>query len=236
MALTIFVAMIAVAAAAIAGVVYGIAAARKKWFPYRLFSRWNARVAGTTRHTRPRAEQFGHLRDYVDVVMVGDSLTEGCLWNEFFPGVSLANRGVGGDTTAKIRERLDDITAKRARKAFILAGVNDLSAKFGRTVEQTFADYRAIVAALRAAGSEVVIQSAVQPSRDCEGGDEWADKVIQLNNKLRSYAAAEGLTYIDLDSLLCDERGLRPEFTYDGIHLSAPAYVVWTGAVRPHLS
>lgn len=234
--MSLALAVVFAACALIVGVVYGIAAARKKWFPYRLFSKLNSKVTHSTRHTRPRAEQFDHLRDPVDFVMVGDSLTEGGLWNEFFPGAILANRGVGGDTTAKILERIDNITVKRARKAFVLAGINDLTPKYGRTVEQAYADYVAIVEALRESGSEVFIISTVQPSRDREGGEALADKVLELNAGLRKFAAADGLTYIDLDSRLSDARGLRDEYTYDGVHLSAPAYVVWADTIRPHVN
>src|SRR5262245_59343345 len=43
------------------------------------------------------------------IVMLGDSLTEGAPWRELTGCPNLVDRGIGGDTTAKVLARLDDI-------------------------------------------------------------------------------------------------------------------------------
>jgi len=54
------------------------------------------------------------------VVMVGDSLTDGAEWGELFPGAGIANRGIDGDTTDGVLERMDAILALHPAKAFVM--------------------------------------------------------------------------------------------------------------------
>jgi len=39
--------------------------------------------------------------------------------------------------------------------------------------------------------------------------------------------------FIDLNNQLSDSRGLKDEFTEDGIHLTAEAYQVWKDTIQP---
>ena len=41
------------------------------------------------------------------VVFLGGSITEGGLWDEWFPNVAVLNRGIGGERTANVLCRLD---------------------------------------------------------------------------------------------------------------------------------
>ena len=61
-----------------------------------------------------------------DVVFLGDSITDGGCWEELFPGVPLKNRGINGDSTTGVLNRLDDILRSRPRAIFLLIGTNDL--------------------------------------------------------------------------------------------------------------
>src|SRR5215472_17420528 len=79
---------------------------------------------------------FDTLGTYASTVMIGDSLTDGAEWKEMFPGTAVVNRGVDGDTTAGVLRRMDGITSARAKKAFIMIGINDF--KEGRTVDAVF--------------------------------------------------------------------------------------------------
>ena len=47
---------------------------------------------------RARSDLFRQFAGDADVVMLGDSNTEGVDWHELFPGVRLLNRGISGDT------------------------------------------------------------------------------------------------------------------------------------------
>src|SRR5262245_42410399 len=60
------------------------------------------------------------------IVFLGDSITELCHWSELLQNPSVLNRGIGGDTTQDILNRVDQIYRLRPQKLFLMIGVNDL--------------------------------------------------------------------------------------------------------------
>jgi lysophospholipase L1-like esterase len=170
---------------------------------------------------------FDALGTYASTVMIGDSLTDGAEWKEMFPGSAVVNRGVDGDTSAGVLRRLDGITAARAKKAFVMIGINDF--KEGRTVDAVFEDYRTIVSALGKSGMRVFVQSTLM----CNAAKaEWIGcaaiqgKIRELNRRLSGLASAK-VTYIDINAGLTGPEGLRPDLTYDGVHLNGEGYRIW---------
>ena len=79
------------------------------------------------------------------IVMLGDSLTEAGPWTDLTGCLQIANRGIGGDTTTKLRDRLDEVMALRPRAIFLMIGVNDITLNIPR--ETTLDNLRAILAA-----------------------------------------------------------------------------------------
>src|SRR5882672_7029633 len=67
------------------------------------------------------------------IVMLGDSLTEGAPWRELTGCLSLVNRGIGGDTTTRLRGRLDEVLKLKPRAIFLMIGVNDISLSVPRS-------------------------------------------------------------------------------------------------------
>jgi lysophospholipase L1-like esterase len=54
-----------------------------------------------------------------------------------------------------------------------------------------------------------------------------AEKIIQLNELLEKYAAQHDVIYLDYYSVLVnDSKGLKQEFTYDGVHPNLKGYQV----------
>ena len=76
--------------------------------------------------------QYELFHGQYDVVMFGDSLTERGHWSDMFPSVRIGNRGIGGDDTQGMLERIQSIESTGAKTVFIMAGTNDLS----RSVQQ----------------------------------------------------------------------------------------------------
>jgi lysophospholipase L1-like esterase len=193
---------------------------------------WFAK-GGTPRPSQPssywdeKKSFFDAFGSYASVVMIGDSLTDGAEWREVFPGVAVVNRGVDGDTTAGVLRRMESITSARARKAFIMIGINDF--KEGRTVDAVFDDYRAIVSRLNEGGMKVFVQSTMMCN---EAKAEWAScaeilgKVKELNRRLAKLDSAK-VVFIDINAGLAGAGGLKPELTYDGVHLNGEGYRVW---------
>lgn len=212
----------------IAGLAYGLGAVTvyKRWFPYAQLREWKDRVVEQPAE-KPRASLFRQFSPDVDVVMVGDSITQGGIWAEMFEGVSIANRGVGGDTAADILARMDTILSTKPQVAFIMVGVNDVYRDW--PADEVFANYVKVVDALDQAGVEVVIQSTVECSQSVCGSKLAV--LRELNQKLVAFAAERGLTYVDLNASLSDQSGLKAGYTYDGIHLNGDGYREWVGAL-----
>ena len=61
-----------------------------------------------------------------DVVMLGDSITEGADWPALLPGVRVHNHGIGGDDTDGVLRRLALVTDRRPGKVFVMIGTNDI--------------------------------------------------------------------------------------------------------------
>jgi len=156
--------------------------------------------------------------------MIGDSITQGGIWSEIFPNITIANRGVEGDTTEDILRRMDTIYDVKPRKAFVMVGINDFYRGF--TVDEAFVNYKKIVSNLNDAGIEVFIQSTLECSKfTCFDN---LQKVRSLNKKLSEYATQKNITYIDINKDLTSvSGGLLGRYTQDGIHLTGEGYFVW---------
>jgi len=61
-----------------------------------------------------------------DVIFLGNSITAGTDWNELLQLPAARNRGISGDLTFGVLQRLDEVTEGHPAKIFILIGINDI--------------------------------------------------------------------------------------------------------------
>ena len=65
--------------------------------------------------------------NFNEIVFIGNSITEGGKnWSEKFNIPNIRNRGIGGDVTDGVLERLGEIIFFKPKAVFILIGINDL--------------------------------------------------------------------------------------------------------------
>lgn len=164
----------------------------------------------------------------VDVAFVGDSISTVPRWNEYFPGVSIINRGIGGDTISGVRRRLPEILSRRPRKIFLLVGVNDVF--FRNTNDELIPIYRETLARMVASGARVYVQSIFCGSA-CT--PEQRAQIADLNRRIAQLAPQVGAVYLDLASLLSGPDGLRPQYSADGLHPNGEGWRVWLALLRP---
>jgi lysophospholipase L1-like esterase len=172
------------------------------------------------------------------VVFMGNSITEG--WAKFFPamfpGKPYVNRGISGQTTPQMLVRFrQDVIALKPEAVVILAGINDIAGNTGpSTLEMIEDNITSMTELAKAAGIRVVL-SSVLPAYDFpwRPGLEPAQKVVTLNNWMKSYAARVGAVYLDYHTPMRDDRqGLRAELTYDGVHPNEAGYRVMAPLVQ----
>jgi len=110
--------------------VYGIGVGHYQWPP------WNL-VAGLRAAWLPpsmikqscldfKANLFARSKLRPEIVMLGDSLTEMGTWDELLDGLSVANRGIGGDDSAGVLKRLTEVLDRHPRVICLEIGSNDL--------------------------------------------------------------------------------------------------------------
>jgi lysophospholipase L1-like esterase len=188
--------------------------------------------AEPTAYQNSRNNLFQAFTPKVDVVMIGDSLTNAFEWADISVSNKIANRGIGGDTAEDILNRLEPIFALKPQKAFLMFGINDIYAR--KPVNDIFNNYINIIKNLRKNQIEVYIVSTVECSLAICGAR--LETVRLLNQKLAEYAKNEKIIYININSTLSNDKlGLLSEYTPDGIHLLANGYGKWVAMIKPFI-
>jgi len=170
------------------------------------------------------------------IVFVGNSLTEGGRWNEYFPYLSIFNRGIVGDNAEGILNRLDEIIAAKPQLVFILVGVNDISQNFSN--EQILANYKSILRRLKQESPQTVIyvQSTLPINNDFGRYKRLTGKEQQVrsyNRQLEELCEKENVDFLNIYPLFEDNEGkLKKEITNDGLHLNEAGYEIWVNALK----
>jgi lysophospholipase L1-like esterase len=165
------------------------------------------------------------------IVFLGDSITEESHWSELFGDCRIRNRGIGGDTTRNLLDRVDQVYALEPGKIFLMVGVNDLNT--GVPQEETLANYRSLFDgfAQRLPLTRIYVQSVLPVGEDWMGGASNGG-IARLNAALAAESVRRGYTWIDLNGRFRDEHGaLRAGLSNDGIHLMGEGYRIWRDAV-----
>lgn len=166
------------------------------------------------------------------VVFMGNSITD--VWINFFPDYFSNNgyvdRGISEQTTPQmlVRFRADVIKLNPA-VVTILAGTNDIAGNTGPSTLEMIADNIFSMTELAQANGIKVILSSVLPVYDYpwKPGLKPADKIIKLNEMIKSYADSHGVLYIDYYSSMVDNRkGMKVEYSEDGVHPNKAGYKV----------
>src|SRR5688572_18983268 len=69
-----------------------------------------------------------------DLIFLGNSITQGVDWAELLQNKNARNRGISGDISYGVLERLNEVTEGKPTKVFILIGINDIQHNFPDTV------------------------------------------------------------------------------------------------------
>ena len=168
-----------------------------------------------------------------DIVFLGDSITHGGSWEEYFLECRAVNRGINGDTVQGVIDRLPDVLALKPRKLFLLIGVNDLNNHL--PIEKLKNAYEDLFDKLNkdARNTEICLQSILPVKNKLHFGLGAKNKdIVVVNSFLKTQAANRGFTFIDTHSLFANEQGvLRPELSNDGLHLCGQGYARWRDAI-----
>lgn len=174
-----------------------------------------------------------------DIVFIDNSITNGAEWNELFPQKRVKNRGISGDTSEGVFDRLDAVVKGKPAKIFILIGVNDISQEI--KVETIVLNMKRIVEKIQKESpkTKIYIQSILPVNPDFEmfKGHMKPELIKEINQFYQNIAQEYKVNYIDLYSHFLEDGTdkMNKKYTNDGLHLLGEGYLLWREIVKPYL-
>ena len=173
-----------------------------------------------------------------DIIMLGNSLTDGAEWNELMRNSHVKNRGIVGDIVQGLYERMEPILKGQPKKKFIMSGVNDVSHDVSGDSIARAMEKLIVLIKTRSPRTKIYLQSMLPFNNDVRLWKYLKDReqvVVDGNRALKEVARRQGVTWIDLYPLFVDDNGrLKAEYTNDGLHLMGPAYLIWRDAIKKY--
>ena len=179
------------------------------------------------------------------IVFIGDSITEGFPICEMYQGSSpIYNRGVGGDTSIELSQKLQEtVFDLEPSQVILLIGTNDLiidnnPEKIIQRIKEICLQIKGTLPATR-----ILVQS-IYPINNSDDptvtpfivGARRNEDIRHINKMIYELTNQLGIEYIDLYSKLSDDNGnLKIAYTTDGIHLSIDGYVTVYDQLEKHL-
>ncbi len=189
------------------------------------------------------------------VVFMGDSITDFWRLDQYFPGKSYVNRGIGGQTTPQMLVRMyPDVIDLKPAAMIVLAGTNDIARNTGpMTAELIEENIMAMTELAQQHGIKVILCSVTPisdypflrqqsagttpppvagpgrgpiPRVKMTDGRPPAD-ILKLNAWMKDYAARVNAIYADYFTPLVDTKGwLKDGVSDDGLHPNADGYKI----------
>lgn len=175
-----------------------------------------------------------------DIIMLGNSITDGGEWSEMFQNPHIKNRGISGDISAGVLNRIDEVAERKPAKVFLLIGTNDLAR--GISPDSVVKNIRQIVAILHETSpkTQIFVQSIFPVNESFKkfgGHTSKKAEIIQVNQSLKNLSDSLSFVYLDVYISLVDETGrMNPKFTNDGLHLLGEGYLAWKKVIEKYLN
>lgn len=168
------------------------------------------------------------------LVFFGDSITDFWRINEYFPEKDYLNRGISGQTTGEMLQRMrSDVIDLKPAVVLILAGTNDLAR--GISVEAIESNFQAFADLAGANKIKLIFASVLPVSDHHKSVDPTFERtpgrplasLRALNDWLKSFCAKNSLVYLDYFAAMADDSGqLKEDLGDDGLHPNAKGYRV----------
>ena len=161
------------------------------------------------------------------LVFLGDSLTMRHNWSDF----KASNMGIDGDTTAGILSRMH--LASQAETIVLMIGVNDILNQIPLVRIQS--NYTKILRKFSPAQKIYIL--SLLPVIDTAQTRKINQDIRTINKWLEIQTKEYGFEHINLYPKFLDKnkKGLKEEFTNDGIHLTPKAYSLWGTLLKERL-
>lgn len=171
-----------------------------------------------------------------DIIFLGNSITAGVDWTELLGNLRVKKRGISGDITFGVLERLDEVIEGKPAKIFVLIGINDISRNIPDALILT--NFQRMVARIRQGSpkTKIYLQTLLPVNSSFGKFPNHYNKdqhILAVNQGLRELAAQEQVILIDLYPAFLDSQNrLVAAYTHDGLHLTALGYQKWAQVLQ----
>jgi lysophospholipase L1-like esterase len=179
-------------------------------------------------------KSYPHSRN--DIVFLGNSLTDRVDWNELLCMNDVHNRGISGDISFGVLQRLDEVIDGHPAKVFILIGINDISRNIPDSV--ILQNHRQIIERIQKGSPEtkIFLQTLLPVNNQFTQFKNHYNKdehIQAVNDGLKKLAKDKGVVLIDLHPHFLDKEGrLDGSLTEDGLHVNARGYKIWADLLK----
>lgn len=171
-----------------------------------------------------------------DIVFLGNSITFWGNWTEMLANRYVRNRGIPGDITYGVLERLPYIAEGHPDRIFIMIGINDLARNIPDSI--ILANYRRMIRMIKEISpkTEIYFHTMLPTNDSFEKLESHYGKtkhILYINAELKMLAADESVHIIDLYKYFVDSNGkLESAYTWDGVHLTSDGYRLWVNILN----
>ena len=178
--------------------------------------------------------------DNDEIIFLGDSITDRGEFTEYFNNVNIKNRGISGDTTEGVLNRIDEVVESKPKKIFLLIGINDIGN--GVESETIINNYNKIIKSIKDSSpdTKIYVQSILPCNSklmdDNERNNRRTSKnILEINDDILKLCQKNNVTYIDLTPSFSYKNELKKEYTEDGVHLNGNGYLLWIKLIKEYI-
>lgn len=161
------------------------------------------------------------------IVMFGNSLTAQGNWNTLLRRSDIKNSGFNGYTTSHFVTLINShVIDQKPKICFLEGGINDIMV--GIPLKRIKSNFTELIDKLLENNIVPVVQSTLYQ----ENNPQSKIQIDNLNNFLVQYCKSNDIIYLDINSKLSTNTGLKPEYSVDGTHINKEAYEIWAIEIK----
>lgn len=181
------------------------------------------------------------------IVFFGDSITDYCDLDTYYPGIYAINRGISGNTTRDLLRRINlSVFEAYPSKVVLLIGINDMMNE-GEKPKDVALRYEEILRQIKEHCPKVkIVCQSVYPGwagnkEKAYRGilfplDEFTDKIIELNSYIKELCEKYECVYADIHTVLKQkDNTMIHDYSFDGCHPNADGYRVISNELKKYL-
>ena len=182
-----------------------------------------------TKHYNERCKEFKENIEGAkncDVVFLGDSITEGYPLHIFFNEYKVVNRGINGDTTNGVINRLDfSVYDLNPKIVYLMIGTNNY--------QTCMSNYEDILKGIKEHNpdTKVIVMSIIP-----RAGDEATAKIRENNVEIEKLAGIYGYFYVNAFTAMTvnnENLTVNNDLFVDGLHPNMDGYTILTNTFKP---